>query len=194
MKKRKLTTLILSVIPGCGLMYIGYMKKGLQMMLMFALTLYLTGVTFDKIDTTWGYAFFLLLLPVLWLFQVFETMNSLMYLRRNELEVPDNDEYYLPKDLDMPSLNNNLGKILSFVFLAAGLFGVVFVAVDIANDVLLGGIDSDELITEVIGLLRDYFILAFFSVVSAFLGLKLAKGSKGEKPVKEKKEKKVKEK
>lgn len=63
MKNNKFLTFIFSCIPGAGHMYLGFQKKGLQIMLLFFSLLFLgdflrTNIFFILIPVIWFYSFF----------------------------------------------------------------------------------------------------------------------------------------
>lgn len=63
MKNNKFLTFIFSFIPGAGHMYLGFQKKGLQIMLLFFSLLFLgdflrTNIFFVLIPVIWFYSFF----------------------------------------------------------------------------------------------------------------------------------------
>ncbi|NME95828.1 hypothetical protein HF847_07445 [Clostridium cochlearium] len=63
MKNNKFLTFIFSCIPGAGHMYLGFQKKGLQIMLLFFSLLFLgdflrTNIFFVLIPVIWFYSFF----------------------------------------------------------------------------------------------------------------------------------------
>ena len=67
MSKNKALTVILSVVPGLGHMYLGWMERGLQFMLTFFVSIFLIG----WLNTS----FFALLLPVIWFYSLFDALQ-----------------------------------------------------------------------------------------------------------------------
>ena len=60
MKKSSFWTFVFSLFPGAGHMYLGLMKKGASLMLLFCLTIALSGFL--------NLSFLLILLPVIWFY------------------------------------------------------------------------------------------------------------------------------
>ena len=67
MKKSSFWTFVFSLFPGAGHMYLGLMKKGASLMLLFCLTIALSGFL--------NLSFLLILLPVIWFYSFFDAMN-----------------------------------------------------------------------------------------------------------------------
>jgi hypothetical protein len=67
MSKSKFLTVILSVLPGLGHLYLGWMERGLQFMLSFLLAIFLM----DSLDLT----IFAYLLPVIWFYSLFDALQ-----------------------------------------------------------------------------------------------------------------------
>ena len=67
MKKSSFWTFGFSLFPGAGHMYLGLMKKGASLMLLFCLTIALSGFL--------NLSFLLILLPVIWFYSFFDAMN-----------------------------------------------------------------------------------------------------------------------
>lgn len=66
-KQNKALTVIFSILPGAGHMFMGFMKRGLSLMSLFFLTIFLS---------TWlEIAPLLYVLPVLWFYSFFECIN-----------------------------------------------------------------------------------------------------------------------
>lgn len=69
MSNRKIIGVALSLIPGAGHMYLGLMRQGAQMMLIFFLAMFLTG------SLNLGFLGFII--PVLWFYSVFDVYHLL---------------------------------------------------------------------------------------------------------------------
>lgn len=67
MRKNKFLTVIFSIFPGAGQMYLGYIKRGVSLMLIFASIAMLAGLL--------GVSFLMFFLPVIWFFAFFDTLN-----------------------------------------------------------------------------------------------------------------------
>ena len=66
-KKSKLATIILSVLPGVGHLYLGWLRRGLLFMLAFFLTIFLM----DWVELS----LFTFLLPVIWFYSLFDALQ-----------------------------------------------------------------------------------------------------------------------
>jgi TM2 domain-containing membrane protein YozV len=87
------------MIPGCGLMYLGYMKKGLQTMFIFAASCFL-AYSFMELRLSWISALFLMLLPIIWFYQLFDTMHTVSRMKREKIDFPQDDGFYMPKKMN----------------------------------------------------------------------------------------------
>ncbi|MCL2775891.1 MAG: hypothetical protein FWD71_21480 [Oscillospiraceae bacterium] len=100
MKKNRFLTVIFSIIPGCGHMYLGYLKKGLEFMTMFMFFAFLgwffAGALYYGYGTSAIGVFFLLFLPIIWFYQMFDAMYSISQMRRLEIEIPEDDGFFVP--------------------------------------------------------------------------------------------------
>ncbi len=94
MKKNRFLTFLFSCLPGAGHMYLGYMKRGLQYMLMFAAAICLTALVGSL------HLGMLLCIPVtglivVWPYAMFDSMHMLTKMRRDCVEFPDDDRFTL---------------------------------------------------------------------------------------------------
>lgn len=83
--KSRLWALIFSIVPGAGHMYLGWQEKGLQLMLTFFMSLFL-------IDWL-GLSLFLFLLPVIWFYAFFDTMQLASATPAEPLRSPEFAEW-----------------------------------------------------------------------------------------------------
>ena len=67
MRKSKFLTFLFSLIPGAGQMYLGFMKRGVSLMLLFTLVI--------AIAAGFYLSFLTILLPVIWFYAFFDAMN-----------------------------------------------------------------------------------------------------------------------
>ena len=175
MKKNGFLTFCLSFIPGGGLMYLGYMKKGLQNMLMFAASvvcaIWLSNYYFFDLLRM----IFIFLLPVIWFYQFFDTMHALSRMRALVTELPDDDGFYIPQFLrGLPkSFNRTAAKVLAITLICAGLFGIASAALD-----SLYLIFDHEVAKMIRNTANRYVVPALVSAVLIFVGIKLLKGSR----------------
>lgn len=68
MKKSRFWTLVFSLVPGAGHMYLGLMKQGIQMMLLFFGTI--TLITFVGVELLG------LFIPVIWFYSFFDVLHK----------------------------------------------------------------------------------------------------------------------
>ena len=126
MKKNKFLTFVLSIIPGCGLMYLGYMKKGLQAMLAFAaacsIAIFFGGQFFYA---GWLTTIFVILLPIIWFYQMFDSMHSVSRMKRLGIEFPEDDGFVMLKKFS-PSRNSKIAKAAAFALIIFGGLGLIF--------------------------------------------------------------------
>jgi hypothetical protein len=187
MHKNKFLTFLFSIIPGCGHMYLGYMKRGAEFMAMFAAAFYfmilfmnLWHRLFDTIGTI-----FVIMLPVIWLYQIFDSMHTIAQMRRLGIEVPLDDEFFIPGVSNISNLNAlNVFKKRKVIKGFASILMCVGVYVLFTN-----------IINGVFGILRnsasaymriqyqniyitimDYTPPAIISLLLIFAGIKLLKG------------------
>lgn len=67
--KSKFWAFLLSLIPGAGHMYLGMMRRGVQLMALFMLPIMIAG--FLRLEV------FLFTLPIIWFYSFFDSMNRL---------------------------------------------------------------------------------------------------------------------
>ena len=113
MKKSSFWTFVFSLFPGAGHMYLGLMKKGASLMLLFCLTIALSGFL--------NLSFLLILLPVIWFYAFFDTLN----LRSMSYEFLPQDDFLFHLD----SLSS--GKVLKFFRQRHLLVGILLIVVGI---------------------------------------------------------------
>ena len=66
-QKSKFWTFIFSFIPGCGQLYMGFMQRGLSLLIMFAASIALTSFT--------SFGAFAAFIAIIWLYSFFDAMN-----------------------------------------------------------------------------------------------------------------------
>ena len=96
MKKNKFLTFCFAVIPGCGHMYLGYMKRGLQFMMMFAIFALFGFFSINELRSETISIFFIVLLPIIWFYQMFDSMHTISQMRRLEIVYPEDDGFFIP--------------------------------------------------------------------------------------------------
>ncbi|MCL2084779.1 MAG: hypothetical protein FWH06_05940 [Oscillospiraceae bacterium] len=174
MKKSRFLTFMLSSIPGCGLMYLGYMKKGLQNMLMFTAAGYMVFLL-SPLRFEWIQTMFVLCMPVLWLYQMFDAMHSVSRMKRQEIEIPEDDGFFIPQNIFalLPARRRAAAKAAAAVLILAGSFGILNGVMDNLHYML-----DHEAVLFITGSIRSYLVPAVVSLALIVLGVRLLKGSK----------------
>lgn len=166
-KKNSFFTFIFSLAPGCGQMYMGFMKEGLSLLSAFAFIIFLGS--WLRISPT------LYLLPIIWFYSFFDSINKMSLTHEEFYNLKDKYLFELDK---LPSLSPTLFSknklIIAFLFIFIGLTILWNNTVDFLYILM-----PDELSY----LLRNitYRIpQIIFSLVIIFIGLKLIAGKKEE--------------
>ena len=172
MKKNRFWVFILGLIPGCGLMCLGYMKKGLQYLLMFFATLYVTIVVESYILLGELGIFFILLLPIVWIYQMFDTMHTLTHMRKHSIETPTDDGFFIPAKMITPIKNRTIVKFAAIILIVIGASGILYSLLNNLHYVI------NEYIAEIIiNTTRNYLVPGIVSLALIIIGVKLLKGS-----------------
>jgi len=174
MKKNRLLTFLLALIPGCGHMYLGYMKKGLQFMLMFVAAAYLAYLM-DTIFFDWITILFLVLLTPVWFYQMFDAMHTLTRLRKNAIEMPEDDGFFYPEKFMTiaPVKSRSIAKGVAIILIVIGIFGIIYGALN-----NLHYLWNWEVQTAVLSFARRFVTPAFASIALIVAGIWLLKGNK----------------
>lgn len=119
MKKNKVLTTIFACIPGAGQMYMGQMKLGTSTMFIFSLIYYL----YSKISID----IFSFLLPVIWFFSFFDTLN------KNSGAVSEPDHFIFANEAKSMT-SRTLRLIIAFLLIYIGSIIIIpFVANTFSN-------------------------------------------------------------
>ena len=93
MRKSRILTFLFALWPGAGQMYLGYMKRGVSLMLLFCLLMALSSFT--------GFGVFIFQLPIVWFYGFFDTIN----LRSMSYEFLPQDDFLFHLDsINAPEL------------------------------------------------------------------------------------------
>ena len=164
-QKNKILNFVFSCLPGAGHMYLGFMKLGVSLMILFFGIIGLAGwMNFDML---------LFILPVLWFYSFFDSLNkySLSSDDFNKLE----DEFIWGKDIEFNFINKrSVRSFFSFLLIVIGLVMLV-------NNVwsILAFYVNTELYWLIeYAINRSYQII--FAIVIIILGIKLITGKKKE--------------
>ena len=160
-------------------MYLGYMKRGAQFMLMFAASAYLgfvlmSGRAFGVLG-----AFFFVLLPVIWLYQIFDSMHTITQLRKLEIEFPEDDSFFIPGFTNVTNLNalsvfkkRKVTKGLAVVLVGMGVYSLF-------TNILNGVFNLSGASWHIYNTIMSYVPAVIISLVLIFVGVKLLVGKGG---------------
>ena len=174
MQKNRFPTFLFSIIPGCGLMYLGYMKKGLQVMLMFA-ALCFVGAFFSTYNIGWIGGLFFLLLPVIWFYQMFDAMHTVERMKDQGIELPADDGFYLPDGIlrFSPTQNRTAAKIIAGILILVGSFNLIS---GVLNNMLRYPVFDQKILRLINNAVRYDLIPAIVSIVLIIAGIRLLRG------------------
>lgn len=105
MKNKKFWTILFSMVPGAGHMYLGLSKKGLQIMGLFFLSI---GIV-DLLNLS----IFGFMIPIIWFYSVFDAR------RCYELNVKPNEE----DNFNIPWTGKEI-KIIGYIFIGIGIISI----------------------------------------------------------------------
>jgi hypothetical protein len=113
--KSGFVTFICACIPGCGEMYLGYMKRGLSICGLFWLFVALSSVSHLNI--------FMFLLPIIWLYGFFDSFNIRGY---DDAQAADNPDAYLfgIDDGGKTRLSGKRGLIIGWILVIIGVYAL----------------------------------------------------------------------
>ena len=190
MNKNKFLTFLFSTIPGCGHMYLGYLKRGAQFMIMFAASMYLAITLMNNL--TFAGILFVLFLPVIWFYQMFDSMFIIMKMKKLEIAEPAQpleDGFFFPGFLnpngtDIFSFVNKrkIIKIIAWSFLGIGLYTLFTNITNAANNIILDYLGSWDISKS--QYMNVYYTITnnlppvIISLILIFAGIKLLKGKK----------------
>jgi hypothetical protein len=179
MNKNRFLTFVFSFIPGCGLMYLGYMKKGAQVMLAFTVSLFACIFFFDG-SAEWMGALFFLPLPIIWFYQFFDAMHSAARMKAQGIELATDDGFYMFDHMTKFSLSGNrlLAQILAGFLILAGSVSLIS---GLLNYLRRFPRINQELLEAVNIALRYHLIPALVSVALIATGIWLLRGGKAKK-------------
>ena len=179
MNKNRFLTFLFSLIPGCGLMYLGYMKKGLQIMLMFAAAGFM-GFFFSSFHIGWIEGLFFLLLPVIWFYQMFDAMHTVARMKNQGIELPADDGFILPEKMIRfsPKQNRTVAKIAAGILILVGSFSLV---IGVLNSLWRYPRLNQEILDIINSTIRYNLIPAIVSIILIIVGIRLLKGKKAAK-------------
>lgn len=166
-KKNKFLTFVLSLFPGAGHMYMGFMKKGVSLMSAFFIIIFISSF----LDV--GQLLFVL--PVLWFYSFFDSINTGYSTDEEFLKVEDNYLFtldnFVGRDQKMFMKSRLLAGILLLIF---GIFLILKNAMAQLSGVIPEPIY--DAMSNVMGNLPRLII----GIVIIVIGIKLILGKKRE--------------
>ena len=117
-KKSKFFTLLFSCYPGGGHMYLGFMKQGVQLMLLFSVIAAMAS--FHSIFNSLGF-----LVPILIAYSIFDAMH-----KRSSMAEPNDSDLELFKWFNI----ENTGKIKTMHYYKVGMYALIILGVYILID------------------------------------------------------------
>ncbi len=116
-QKNKFLTFLLSLIPGAGHMYMGFMHMGLSIMGAFWLIIAISTIT------SMGQLLFLL--PLLWFYSFFDSMNKASSAPEEFAALEDRWFFVSGKDANLPYYLQKYKGIAGIILVLFGLYMLV---------------------------------------------------------------------
>ena len=190
MRKNRFLTFMFSIIPGCGHMYLGYMKRGVEFMAMFAASAYLSIICMNySRGLEMVGAIFLMLLPIIWLYQMFDSMQTLSRMRILEITYPEDDGFFIPGISNITNINalnvfkkRSVIKGIAIILICVGVYvlfmntsnGILQILLETARNNFV----KRDMYTQIYYNIKQYVPSVVISLVLILGGIKLLKGSK----------------
>ena len=121
MKKNLLLTFACAMVPGCGQMYQGFMKRGLSLLFWFFAVIGISSMLHIGV--------LILLLPIIWLYSFFDTFNLRNLSDDQKMALGD---FFIPNNGWTQEIsqgrwgnNPNSGNTLGVVLIGLGVLGFV---------------------------------------------------------------------
>jgi|LSQX01.2.fsa_nt_gb hypothetical protein len=107
-QNKKVIAMVLSIIPGAGHMFLGLQRQGIQLMLIFFASFFLTD---------WlGIALFMIIVPVVWFFSLFDVMY-----KASGIDIQEDNDVLLVSWFNCKSpFIRDTRKFLAFVLIGIG--------------------------------------------------------------------------
>jgi Ca2+/Na+ antiporter len=161
-------------------MYLGYMKKGTQVMLMAAAVGLLGGVFMSMRIELFG-ALFYLLLPIIWFYQMFDAMHTAKRMKKHDIETPDDDGFIVPEGMVKfsPSQNRTVAKIVAGVLILVGSTTLIY---GVLNNMRWSHFwSSSQAFHFIDNVIRNNLVPAVVSLALIIAGIKLLRGGRSKK-------------
>lgn len=161
MKKqnKKIISMLLSIIPGAGHMYIGLQKQGLQLMTIFFFSLFFI----DWIDIS----ALMFIVPIVWFYSIFDVMHKVS----EDLPLKDEDVVFVTWFNNKQGILKNKNKYIGWIMIVVG---IILVADKLALPIIQRYLNFEPY------LLKSYLETGIAAFVFIIGGIKLIVGSKRE--------------
>jgi len=193
MRKNRFLTFMFSIIPGCGHMYLGYMKRGVEFMAMFAASAYFAAMFinfyrgFEMLGAT-----FMVFLPIIWLYQMFDSTHTISQMKRLEIEFPEDDGFFIPGVSNITNLDAlkifkrpNVIKTIAIIIICVGAYMLFMNTSNGLFQILLESVRNNyrkqEMYRETYNTIMRYIPPVIISILLIFGGIKLLKDNKNNK-------------
>lgn len=172
-RKNGFFTFCCALIPGAGEMFLGYLKRGLSLMIIFALV--------AGIAMSYGFEIVAVLLPVIWFYSFFDTFNLKSKIETDENIPADDFLFHLSSNGDLEQLLKKRHKFIGAALIFIGGYTILDRAfmrwLWQISDVFPS--ELQDLISSVI---RSVPTLAV-SIAIIYVGMKLVKGPTAKKEI-----------
>ncbi|MDD6207000.1 MAG: hypothetical protein PUB10_00565 [Clostridiales bacterium] len=121
-RKNRFLTFCFSCIPGAGQMYLGFLKRGSSLLLLFSGIIAIAG--------SLNLEFLLFLIPVLWFFSFFDALN--INGMPDETYHNLSDGFLMPDNAELPQHFNLQGYRIPFAVLTI-LFGIIWLLQNVSD-------------------------------------------------------------
>lgn len=160
MKKNLFLTFCFSFIPGAGQMYQTYMKRGLSIMILFAIFIAVTAVI--------GSPIFSIPLPIIFAYSFFDTYN----LRQRIIDGNALGDDFIWKETDIEKIFDKINKYKKNTFI--GWILIIIGTYLMLNSVLMPIMDRLELyfIYDALRLVMNYVPSIIIAILSIAIGMK----------------------
>ena len=162
-KKNRFLTFCCSLLPGAGEMYMGFMRMGVSLMLLFFLAIFVPAVL--RLDVLISFAF------IVWFYGFFHA-NHLAAL--GDEEFAQIEDTYL---FEMDALANGKDFVQKYhKWIAGGLIAAgIFLLWNSATDVMYGRF---PVVYEIMLTIGNYVPRVFVAIVIIVIGINMIKGKK----------------
>lgn len=112
--KSSFWTFCFAFVPGAGQMYLGYMQRGLSLILLFCVTGFVADLFYDAV----------VFMPVIWMYSFFDTFNLRAQLMAGQTP-PDEMLFSLGQEGWLRRLMSRRQTVLGWVLVVLGLWALV---------------------------------------------------------------------